>query len=72
MYYQNYFTVKISIITITTFLSLLILTTMINAQVFKLGTREYRFIDSTWYNYSSNIQGDVIVPERLIVRLSSR
>ena len=45
---------------------------MINAQVFKLGTREYRFIDSTWYNYSSNIQGDVIVPERLIVRLSSR
>lgn len=37
-----------------------------------MGNREYRFEDSKWFNYSSGRKGDIIVPSRLIVRLTSK
>ncbi len=44
---------------------------IINAQVFQMGNRVYRFENSKWFNYSSGSKGDRIIPERLIVRLSN-
>ncbi len=72
MKYTNYSSRKVSSKAIMVVLSLLVFGTMVNAQVFKMGNRDYRFEDSKWLNYSSGIRGDVIVPERLIVRLTSR
>jgi hypothetical protein len=34
--------------------------------------RVYKLIEGEWFNFSSGKKGDQIVPERLIVRLSSR
>ena len=45
---------------------------IINAQVFKMDSRVYRFENSKWFNYSSGSKGDKIIPERLIVRLSNK
>jgi len=41
-------------------------------QIFKLGVREYRFVEGKWYNFSSGRKGDQIVPDRLVVRLKDR
>ena len=41
----------------------------VQAQTFELQGREYRQLDGVWYNFANGIQGDRIVPERLIVRL---
>ncbi|MBU1063228.1 S8 family serine peptidase [bacterium] len=68
----NYSNGKIAKKAIIVILSLLISNMIANAQVFQIGNREYRFKDSKWFNYSSGIKGDIIVPDRLIVRLASR
>ncbi len=41
-------------------------------QSFKLQGREYRLVDSKWYNFTIGEKGDQIVPERMIVRLRDR
>ena len=57
---------------ITVILSLLILNTIANAQLFKIENREYRFEDSNRFNYSSGKRNDVIVSQRLIIRLTRK
>jgi subtilisin family serine protease len=63
---------KVVTVAIMLALSLLVSNTIAVAQVFQIGNREYRFEDLKWYNYSSGKRGDVIVPDRLIVRMTNR
>lgn len=56
---------------LTVILAILTFGGIINAQVFQMGNRVYRFENSKWFNYSSGSKGDRIIPERLIVRLSN-
>ena len=72
MKYRNYLSEKLASKAVTVILLLLIFNTIADAKVFQMGCRNYRFEGSKWYNYSADKRGDVIVPNRLIVRLASR
>ncbi len=39
-------------------------------QTFSLRGTEYQQVDGEWYNFSDGFQGDLVVPERIVVRLS--
>ncbi len=57
---------KLFIFTLFMFISI------VNAQVIRMGKQEYRLENSKWYNYSTSIKGDQIIPERLIVKLVNK
>lgn len=44
----------------------------IQAQIFQMNDRTYKFIDNRWFSFTSGEKGDPIYPHRLIVRLKNR